>query len=159
MVLFLEHKGLYRQGYAASDEPDEDYLLAYGKANIVQEGDDLTIVTWGALVQKSIEASRKLDYSIEIIDLRTLNPLDEETILNSVKKTNRLIVAHEDSITNGFGAEIVSIVSDKSFEFLDAPIKRVASKDSPIAYSSILENEILVQTEWIINAIKETMEF
>ena len=158
-VLFLEHKGLYRQGYAASEEPDEEYLLEYGKANKVQEGQDLTIVTWGALVQKSIEASRNLDYSIEIIDLRTLNPLDEESILNSVRKTNRLIVVHEDNITNGFGAEIVSIVSDKCFEFLDAPIKRVASKDSPVAYSSILENEILVQTEWIITAIKETMEF
>ena len=158
-VLFLEHKGLYRQGYAASEEPDEEYLLEYGKANKVQEGQDLTIVTWGALVQKSIEASRNLDYSIEIIDLRTLNPLDEESILNSVRKTNRLIVIHEDNITNGFGAEIVSIVSDKCFEFLDAPIKRVASKDSPVAYSSILENEILVQTEWIITAIKETMEF
>ena len=158
-VLFLEHKGLYRQGYAASEEPNEEYLLEYGKANKVQEGQDLTIVTWGALVQKSIEASRNLDYSIEIIDLRTLNPLDEESILNSVRKTNRLIVVHEDNITNGFGAEIVSIVSDKCFEFLDAPIKRVASKDSPVAYSSILENEILVQTEWIITAIKETMEF
>ena len=86
-VLFLEHKGLYRQGYAASEEPDEEYLLEYGKANKVQEGQDLTIVTWGALVQKSIEASRNLDYSIEIIDLRTLNPLDEESILNSVRKT------------------------------------------------------------------------
>jgi len=158
-VLFLEHKGLYRQGYAASEEPEGEYLLEYGKANIVQDGYDLTIVTWGALVQKSIEASRKMDYSIEIIDLRTLNPLDEETILTSVRKTNRLIVAHEDNITNGFGAEIVSIVSDKCFEFLDAPIKRVASKDSPVAYSSILENEILVQTEWINTAIKETMEF
>ena len=137
----------------------ENYLLSYGKAKVVQDGNDLTIVTWGALVQKSIEASKKTDYSIEIIDLRTLNPLDKESILNSVKKTNRLIVAHEDNITNGFGAEIVSIVADEAFEFLDAPIKRVASKDSPVAYSSILENEILVQTDWIIDAINEIMEF
>ena len=158
-VLYLEHKGLYRQGYAASEEPDSDYLLNFGKANIVQEGSDLTIVTWGALVQKSIEAARDLDYDIEIIDIRTLNPFDKETVLNSVKKTNRLIVAHEDNLTNGFGAEIVSIISNEGFKYLDAPIKRVASMDSPVAYSSILEDEILVQTDWIINAINETMEF
>ena len=158
-VLFLEHKGLYRQGFASSPEPDENYLLEFGKAKIIQEGNDLTIVTWGALVQKSIEASRNLDYSIEIIDLRTLNPLDENCILNSIKKTNRVIVAHEDNITNGFGAEIVSIISDKAFELLDAPIKRVASKDSPVAYSSILEDQILVQTDWIADAINEVMKF
>tara|TARA_Y100000590_G_C15720189_1_gene1013275 strand:- start:960 stop:2951 length:1992 start_codon:yes stop_codon:yes gene_type:complete len=158
-VLFLEHKGLYRQGFASSPEPDENYLLEFGKAKIIQEGNDLTIVTWGALVQKSIEASRNLDYSIEIIDLRTLNPLDENCILNSIKKTNRVIVAHEDNITNGFGAEIVSIISDKAFELLDAPIKRVASKDSPVAYSSVLEDQILVQTDWIADAINEVMKF
>ena len=158
-VLFLEHKGLYRQGYSASDEPDKNYLLNFGKASLIQEGSDLTIVTWGAIVQKSIEASRQVDSSIEIIDIRTLNPLDMDTILNSVKKTNRVIVAHEDNLTNGFGAELVSLISDKGFEFLDAPIKRVASKDSPIAYSSILEDEILVQTDWIVDTINEVMEF
>jgi len=158
-VLFLEHKGLYRQGFASSDEPDENYLLEFGKANIVNAGEDLTIVTWGALVQKSIEAQRDLDYSIEIIDLRTLNPLDMNTILKSIEKTNRLIIAHEDNITSGFGSEIASQVVEKGFEFLDAPIKRVASKDSPVAYSSILENEILVQTDWIIQAIQEIMEY
>ena len=133
--------------------------LVIGKAKIVQEGSDLTIVTWGAIVQKSIEASKSSDYSVEIIDVRTLNPLDMETILNSVKKTSRVIVAHEDVLTNGFGAEIVSIISDKCFESLDAPIKRVASKDSPVAYSSILEEQILVQTDWIIDAINEIMEY
>ena len=158
-VLFLEHKGLYRQGFAASLEPDENYLLEYGKAKIVAEGQDVTIVTWGALVQKSLEASKNSDYSVEIIDLRTLNPLDIDCILKSIKKTNRLIVVHEDNITNGFGAEIVSQVSDSGFEYLDAPIKRVASKDSPVAYSSILENKILVQTQWISNCINEIMEY
>ena len=158
-VLYLEHKGLYRQGYASSEEPDSDYLLNFGKANIVQKGKDLTIVTWGALVQKSIEASRDSQYDIEIIDIRTLNPFDKDAVLKSVKKTNRLIVAHEDNLTNGFGAEIVSIISNEGFEFLDAPIKRVASKDSPVAYSSILEDEILVQTDWIVDAINEIMEF
>ena len=146
-------------GGASSNEPDENYLLEFGKANIINKGDDLTIVTWGALVQKSLEAVRNLDYSVEIIDIRTLNPLDMDTIVLSIKKTNRLIVAHEDNITSGFGSEIVSRIADKSFEFLDAPIKRVASKDSPVAYSSILENQILVQTDWISQAIKEIMEY
>ena len=158
-VLFLEHKGLYRQGYAASNEPGEDYLLNYGEANIIQNGSDLTIITWGAIVQKSIEASRKFNYSIEIIDLRTLNPLDLDTIFTSIKKTNRVIIAHEDNLTNGFGSEISSIISERGFEYLDAPLKRVASKDCPVAYSSILENEILVQTDWIEKAIKSTMEY
>jgi len=158
-VLFLEHKGLYRQGYASSAEPDENFLLNFGEANVVLDGTDLTIITWGAIVQKSIEAARKTDYSIEIIDIRTLNPLDLDTILSSIKKTNRLIVAHEDNLTNGFGSEIVSLIADKGFKFLDAPIKRVASKDSPVAYSSVLEDEILVQTDWIVESIHETMEF
>ncbi len=158
-VLFLEHKGLYRQGYASSEEPNEDFLLEFGKANIVQQGSDITIVTWGALVQKSIEASRKSNLSIEIIDLRTLNPLDFDTVLDSIKKTNRLIVAHEDNLTNGFGAEIASRISDVGFEFLDAPIKRVASKDSPVAYAQSLEDEILVQVDWIVDCIKELEKY
>ena len=152
-VLFLEHKGLYRQGYAASPEPDENYLLEFGKAKVVKEGTDLTIVTWGAIVQKSIEASKNTDFSVEIIDLRTLNPLDMDTIIESVKKTNRVIVAHEDNLTNGFGGEIVSRISDDAFTFLDAPIKRVASKDSHVAYAPVLEDEILVQTSWIEDCI------
>ena len=102
-VMFMEHKGLYRQGYAASPEPDKNFLLPFGKAAIVQEGDDLTIVTWGALVQKTLEAVQNTGISAEIIDLRTLNPLDMNTIITSLKKTNRLMVTHEDNITNGFG--------------------------------------------------------
>jgi len=158
-VLFLEHKGLYRQGYASSDEPDDSYLLNFGKAKIVQGGTDITIVTWGAIVQKCIEAARKLNFSIEIIDLRTLNPWDRNTVFDSIKKTNRVLVAHEDNLTNGFGAEIVAQISDDLFQYLDAPVKRVASKDSPVAYSPILEDEILVQTDWIIREINKIMEF
>ena len=158
-ILFLEHKGLYRQGFASSEEPDSEYLLEFGKANIVQSGNDVTIVSWGALVQKSIEASKKTNISVEIIDLRTLNPLDFNTILQSIKKTNRLIVVHEDNITNGFGAEIVSRISDEGIEFLDAPIKRVAAKDSPIPYSQVLEDEILVQVDWIVDSLNELGEY
>jgi len=158
-VMFMEHKGLYRQGFASSPEPDENYLLPFGKARIVQEGSEITIITWGALVQKSIEAARNSGLSIEIIDLRTLNPLDMETILISLQKTNRAIVAHEDNLTNGFGAEISARISDEGFKYLDAPIKRVASKDSPVAYAEVLENELLVQTSWIETAIKDLAAF
>ena len=158
-VMFMEHKGLYRQGFAASPEPDEKYLLPFGKARIVQEGNDVTIITWGALVQKSIEAARNTGLSVEIIDLRTLNPLDMETILTSLQNTSRVIVAHEDNLNNGFGAEIAARISDKGFKYLDAPIQRVASKDAPVAYAEVLENELLVQTSWIENALKEIVEF
>ena len=158
-VIFMEHKGLYRQGFAARPEPDKNFYLSYGKASIVQEGSELTIVTWGALVQKSIEAAGNTEKSIEIIDLRTLNPLDMTTVLRSVEKTNRVIVAHEDNLTNGFGAEIAARIADEGFPYLDAPVKRVASKDSHVAYSNILEDEILVQTAWIESAINEVVRF
>ena len=158
-VMFMEHKGLYRQGFASSPEPDENYLLPFGKANIVNIGNDITIVTWGAIVQKSIEAVNNTGISAEIIDLRTLNPLDIDTIINSIKKTNRVLVAHEDNVTNGFGAEIVSQITELGFEYLDAPIKRVASKDSPVAYSSVLETELLVQTSWLEIALKELIDY
>ena len=158
-VLFFEHKGIYRQGFASSPEPTDDFLLPFGKARIVQEGTDLTIVTWGAIVQKSVEASRNTNKSIEIIDIRTLNPLDIDTILDSIKKTNRVIVAHEDHLTSGFGAEISAQIADIGFEFLDAPVKRVASKDVHIPYSPNLENEILVQTDWIEKEIEKILKY
>jgi len=158
-VMFMEHKGLYRQGFASSPEPDKNYLLPFGKASIINEGKDVTIVTWGALVQKSIEAAHNSGLSVEIIDIRTLNPLDMETILTSLKKTNRGIVVHEDNLTNGFGAEIAARIGDEGFEFLDAPIKRVASKNAPIAYSPVLEYELLVQNSWIESAIQEIVHY
>ena len=158
-VMFMEHKGLYRQGFAASPEPDENYLLPFGKAHIVQQGNDVTIITWGALVQKSIEAAINTGLSVEIIDLRTLNPLDMETILSSLQNTSRAIIAHEDNLINGFGAEIAARISDEGFKYLDAPIKRVASKDAPVAYASVLENELLVQTNWIEEALYETIKY
>ena len=158
-VIFMEHKGLYRQGFASTSEPDENYLLPFGKASLIKEGNDVTIITWGALVQKSIEAAQNSGISGEIIDIRTLNPLDMEAIITSLQKTNRAIVVHEDNLNNGFGAEIAARIADEAFEYLDAPIKRVASKDSPIAYSTILENELLVQTSWIESALKEIVHY
>ena len=158
-VLFFEHKGLYRQGYATSKEPDENYCLDFGKGNIVQEGNDLTIITWGALVQKSIEASKQSGFDIEILDLRTLYPLDLELIIKSISKTNRAIIVHEDNLTGGFGGEISSLINEYAFEHLDAPVKRVASKDVPVAYSSVLEDQILVQTDWILDTINEVVQY
>ncbi len=161
-VMFLEHKGLYRQAYAASPEPDKDYFLPFGKARIVQEGTDISIITWGALVQKSIEASRELakdDVSIEIIDLRTINPLDSKTILDSVKKTSKVLVAHEDSLFQGFGGEIVSQIAEFAFEHLDAPIKRIGARDLPVGFSAVLEQVTLPQTDWIVKALKELAEY
>ncbi len=158
-VLFLEHKGLYRQGYAAATEPSDDYLLPFGKANYALKGDDLTLVTWGACVQKCIEAVRKTGMSADIIDMRTLNPLDMVTILESLKKNNRILIVHEDNLTGGFGAEIAARIAAEGFEFLDAPVKRIASKDLPVAYAPALENAILVQTDWIIDAIHELITY
>ena len=158
-VLFLEHKGLYRQNYASANEPDANTLLEFGKGRYISFGKDITIITWGAIVQKSLEAVNELGVSADIIDLRTLYPLDIDIIKESVSKTNRIVIAHEDNLTNGFGGEISAQISEHLFEFLDAPILRVASKDLPIAYSSALEENILVQTNWIKDAINKTINF
>ena len=157
-VLFLEHKGLYRQSYAAAPEPDEDYLLPFGKAAIKREGNDLTIVTWGALVHKSLEAARLLEkegLQIEVIDIRTINPLDMETIANSVKKTSKVLIVHEDTRFHGFGAEIAAQIAEQAFEFLDGPVRRVAGADTPVPFSSVLEKAALPQTEDIVKAARE----
>ena len=161
-VLFMEHKGLYRQPYAATEEPNEDYLLPFGKANYVTEGDELTVVCWGAMVQKSIDAVNDLGLdngSIEIIDIRTLNPIDYETIEESIRKTGKILIVYEDNITNGPGAEICSIVSDRYFDLLDGPVRRIASKDSPIPYNWFLEEKVLIQTADIKNAINSLLEY
>lgn len=159
-VLFCEHKGLYRQSFSSSPEPDDQYLIPFGKAKIVKEGNDITIVSYGASLWDSFMASKRLEeegYSIELIDIRTIIPLDEETIFNSVKKTNKVIVIHEDTFTAGFGAEIASRIADKCFEYLDAPVKRYAAKDSHIPYSPILESNVLPTRQEIYNQIKNLL--
>ena len=161
-VVFMEHKGLYRQGYAATEEPGEDYILPFGKARIVTEGDNLTIITWGAMVQKSIEGVKSLglpEGSVEIIDLRTLNPLDLDSIKSSLVKTGKALVVYEDNLTNGPGAEISALIADKYFEYLDGPIRRVASKDSPVPYNWFLEEKVLPQTSDVAEAIAELLEY
>ena len=160
----MEHKGLYRQRYAASPEPGDEFLLRFGSARVVQAGQDATIITWGAMVKKSQDAAgaiaEKLGRSVEIIDLRTLNPVDMETVLASVRRTNRALVVHEDLLTGGFGAEIAARLADEAFEQLDAPVKRVAAYDCPaIPYSATLEEQVLPQTAWIEEALTELLAF
>ncbi len=161
-VLFLEHKGLYRQSYATTPEPDADYLVPFGKAKIVKEGKDLSIITYGALVHESSFAVKKLEeegYSVEIIDIRTIAPLDEETIYNSVKKTGKAIVIHEDTLTGGFGGEIAARITENCFEYLDGPVKRIGAKDTPIPYHPILEKTVLPTRDNIYNTLKELLTY
>ena len=161
-VIFMEHKGLYRQPYAATEEPNEDYLLPFGKANYVAHGEDLTIICWGAMVQKSIEAIHELglgENSVEVVDLRTLNPIDYETIEYSLSKTGKILVVYEDNLTNGPGSEICSVITDKYFDLLDGPVRRIASKDSPIPYNWFLEEKVLIQVEDIASAINDLLEY
>ncbi len=161
-VLFLEHKHLYYQGYNRCADPGKDFMIPFGKARVAREGNDATIITWGALVQKSIEAAKKaqeLGYSVEVIDIRSLAPLDLTTIVNSVKKTHRLLVAHEEHLTSGFGGEIITLINENAFEFLDAPPKRVASKDTHVAYNPGLEEVILPQTMDVYNSLIELLKY
>lgn len=150
-VLFLEHKKLYRETYNRSQYPGPDYMVPFGKAAKVREGEDLTIVTYGALVHKSMLAAAKISEetgaSIEVLDLRSLSPYDWEAIAESVKKTSRVIVAHEDMLSWGFGSEISARIANELFDCLDAPIGRVGAKDVWVAYRPELEREILPQTE------------
>jgi 2-oxoisovalerate dehydrogenase E1 component len=161
-VLFLEHKGLYRQQYAMRPEPSAETVIPFGQAQIVRNGHDATVVTWGYLVNKSLRVAKTLEeqgYQVEVIDMRTLAPLDIQTILDSVKKTGRLLVAHEDTLTGGMGGEIVALVSQQGFQYLDAPIRRVASLDTPVPYNWDLEKQVLVQEETIKSALVELLEF
>ena len=161
-VIYMEHKGLYRQGYAATEEPGDNYVLPFGKGRIVCQGNELTIVTWGAMVQKSIEGIKSLalaDGVVEIIDLRTLNPLDLDMIEASLEKTGKVLVVYEDNLTNGPGAEISALIADQFFELLDGPVRRVAAKDSPVPFNWFLEEKILPQTEDVSTAIQELLEY
>jgi 2-oxoisovalerate dehydrogenase E1 component len=157
-VLFLEHKHLYRQAYNKSQYPPDNFLIPFGKARTVREGTDLSIITYGALVQRSVVAAKQAEaqgVSVEIIDLRTLAPYDWEAIVATVKKTSRVIVAHEDTRTHGFGAEIAARIGDELFEYLDAPVRRVAALDTFVAYAPTLEDHILPQPDDVLRAVTE----
>jgi len=162
-VLFLEHKRLYRETYGRAPYPGPDYMIPFGKARIVKSGTDMTVVTYGAVVPRALQAAQKIEreqgISVELIDLRTLSPYDWEAIATSVRKTNRVIVAHEDMISWGYGAEIAARIADELFEDLDAPVKRVAAMDTFVAYQPILEDAILPQSEDLYRAMAALKKF
>jgi 2-oxoisovalerate dehydrogenase E1 component len=156
-VLFCEHKHLYRQTYNKGAYPGPEYMIPFGKAAVPRDGSDLVVITWGALVQRSLLAAQQAErhgISAAVVDLRSIIPYDWETIAAYTRKTSRVIVAHEDQLTAGFGAEIAARVSQELFEFLDAPVTRVAALDCPVAYAPNLEEAILPGSADVLKAIK-----
>jgi 2-oxoisovalerate dehydrogenase E1 component len=161
-VIFLEHKHLYRQIYNKSAYPGPNFMIPFGKAKVVREGTDVTLVTYGATVQRALSAANTVSengISVEIIDLRTLSPWDRQTVFESVKKTSRVIVAYEDSLSWGFGAEISASIADECFAWLDAPVKRIASTDTFVGYAPRLEDAILPQIDDFKRAYEEIVKF
>jgi 2-oxoisovalerate dehydrogenase E1 component len=161
-VLFMEHKHLYRQTYNKAPYPGRDYMIPFGKAATRREGTDVVVVTWGALVQRSLLAAQQAEkegLSVMVIDLRTIMPFDWNAIADAVKKTNRIVVAHEDQLTCGFGAELAARVAGELFEYLDAPVRRVGAMDTPVAYYPDLEEVILPGSASVLAAILETAKY
>ncbi len=161
-VLFLEHKHLYRQTYNKSPYPGPEYMIPFAKAAVRREGTDLVVVTWGALVQRCLLAAQHAEkdgISVMVIDLRTIMPFDWETIASAVRKTNRIVIAHEDQLTCGFGAELAARVAEHLFDQLDAPVRRIAALDTPVAYHPDLEDAILPNQTDLSTAISETARY
>jgi 2-oxoisovalerate dehydrogenase E1 component len=162
-VLFLEHKRLYRETFGRAPYPGPDYMVPFGKARVLQEGKDLTVITYGALVPRSLQAAQKLErehgIKVELLDLRSLSPYDWEAIATSVRKTSRVLVAYEDSLSWGYGAEIAARIADELFEHLDAPVRRLAAADTFVAYQPLLEDEILPQADDVYEALLKLAEF
>ncbi len=162
-VIFLEHKHLYRQVYNKGRYPGPDYMIPFGKARVVREGADVTVVTCGALVKRSLDAARiaseQYGVEVEVLDLRSLSPLDMERIASSVRKTNRVIVAHEDALSWGIGAEIAARIADELFPWLDGPVRRVASLDTWVGYAPNLEEATLPQASTVLDAILDLARF
>jgi 2-oxoisovalerate dehydrogenase E1 component len=161
-VMFLEHKHLYRQTYNKAAYPGKDFMLPFGKASLRREGSDVLIVTWGALVQRSLVAAHhaeKLGAHAAVLDLRTIAPYDWDAIATHVKRLNRVVIAHEDQVTCGFGAEIAARIAGELFEHLDAPVRRVAALDTPVPYSPDLEEAVLPQSSDVLEAILDTTKY
>jgi 2-oxoisovalerate dehydrogenase E1 component len=162
-VMFLEHKHLYYQGYNRTADPGDNYMIPFGKARVAREGADATIVAWGALVQKSVDAAKKIEAElgkkVEVLDARTLVPFDMDAVKKSLEKTNRLLICHEETKTSGFAGEIAARVNEECFEFLDAPILRVAAKDSHVAYCPQQEDYILPQVTDVEKELRRLLEY
>jgi 2-oxoisovalerate dehydrogenase E1 component len=162
-VLFLEHKRLYRETFGRGAYPGPEYAIPFGKAKVVRAGKDLTVVTYGAIVPRALQAAEKLQretgVDVELIDLRTLSPYDWDAIATSVRKTSKVIVAHEDMLSWGYGAEIAARIGEELFDSLDAPVRRVASMDTFVAYQPLLEDAILPQVEDLYKAMEEMARY
>ena len=161
-VMFLEHKHLYRQTYSKGEYPGSEFMIPFGKANLRRDGDHVLVVTWGALVQRSLLAAHqaaKDGISAAVLDLRTIAPYDWEAVASQVKRVNRVVIAHEDQLTCGFGAEIAARIAGELFEHLDAPVRRVGALDTPVAYHPDLEEAILPQSADVLRAIRETAHY
>ncbi len=160
-VLYFEHKHLYRR--IKDEVPEERYTVPFGEARVHREGDDITLVTWGAMVYTAGEAAQKLEeeegLSVEILDLRTLIPWDKRAVLESVEKTSKALVLHEDTRTGGFGAEIVATIAEEAFEHLDGPVSRVTAPDTPVPFSPPLEKAFIPQVEDVVAGLKELAEY
>jgi pyruvate/2-oxoglutarate/acetoin dehydrogenase E1 component len=156
-VLYMEHKHLYRR--IKADVPDERYTTPLGKARTHQEGDDVSVITWGAMVYTAAEAAAQVDASVEIIDLRTVLPWDKQAVLESVTKTSKVLVLHEDTRTGGFGAEVAATIAEEAFEELDAPVKRIAAPDTPVPFSPPLEKAFIPQVEDVKNGLEELISY
>ncbi len=159
-VLYFEHKHLYRR--IKDEVPDQRYTVPFGEARTHREGDDVTVVTWGAMVYTAAEAAKQVEadgISVEIIDLRTLIPWDKKSVFDSVEKTSKALVLHEDTRTGGFGAEIAATIAEEAFENLDAPVKRLAAPDTPVPFSPPLEKAFIPQVEDVAAGLKELAEY
>jgi pyruvate/2-oxoglutarate/acetoin dehydrogenase E1 component len=157
-VLYMEHKHLYRR--IKGEVPDERYTVPIGKARTHREGEDVTVITWGAMVYTADEAANQLDdLSVEIIDLRTILPWDKQAVLESARKTSKVLVLHEDTRTGGFGAEIAATIAEEAFEDLDAPLKRITAPDSPVPFSPPLEKAYIPQVEDVVKGLQELASY
>jgi 2-oxoisovalerate dehydrogenase E1 component beta subunit len=159
-VLYFEHKYLYR--HLKDEVPDDDYVVPIGKAEIRRQGRDISLITYGSMVMRSLEAAENLakeGVEVEVVDLQSLLPFDKELILQSVKKTNKVLIVHEATLTGGIGAEIAAVISQEAFEYLDAPVRRLASIDTPVPYSAPLEEFFMPNVEKITRALRELAEY
>jgi 2-oxoisovalerate dehydrogenase E1 component beta subunit len=159
-VLYFEHKHLYRR--IKDEVPEERYTIPFGEARLHREGDDVSLITWGAMVYTADEAAQKLEeegLSVEILDLRTLAPWDKAAVLRSVEKTSKALILHEDTLTGGFGAEIAATIGEEAFESLDAPVRRIAAPDTPVPFSPPLEKAFIPQVEDVVAGLKELADY
>jgi 2-oxoisovalerate dehydrogenase E1 component len=158
-TIFFEHRALLDGTWARRPYPGDEFVVPFGTARRITEGDRLTVVTWGAMVERCEAAAREAGHAVEVLDLRTVSPWDREAVLQSVRKTRRCLIVHEDTLTAGFGAEVSAVIAEHAFLSLDAPIQRMAIPDIPTPYNVGLMNAILPRTEDIRARIVELIEF